>query len=277
MDTAPAPTDSLVHEYRRALAEQSDRHAVQLESILAVLRSRRLDDATARATAVDVASSALVTLRSTAEARVGNLLEPVVGAFALLRDDLRPLIRFGQLDVEFVEPPPTGCALPEVVAHEARAIVRNAVLGLLDRGDARRVRIHWDCDGRNLLMGIRDDGSGDRDVHDDGLRPIAERVSALHGTFLVDATRGWGSNLAITLPLDPPTPELGLDADVALTLRERDVLTLVAAGRRNGEVAEQLAISVNTVKFHVANLLRKVGATNRAELAALAGGGSRRG
>lgn len=277
MNTAPSPTDAEVHEYRRALAEQSDRHAVQLESILAVLRSRRLDDRVARTTAVDVASSALVALRSVADEHVGNLLQPVVGAFALLRDDLQPLVRFGQLDVEFVEPPPTGRALPEVVAHEARAIVRNAVLGLLDRGDARRVRIHWDCDGRNLLMGIRDDGSGDRHVHDDGLRPIAERVSALHGTFLVDATRGWGSNLAITLPLDPPTPELGLDADVALTRRERDVLTLVAAGRRNGEIAEQLAISANTAKFHVANLLRKVGAANRAELAALAGGGSRRG
>lgn len=220
---------------------------------------------------MDVAASALVELRTATDQRTFTLLEPVVGAFARLRDDLRPLVRFGQLDVEFVEPPTTGRALPGTVAHEARAIVRNAVLSLLDEGDARRVRIHWDCDGRNLLIGIRDDGGGTRDVHDDGLRPIAERVSALHGVLGVDATPGWGSNLAITLPLDPPSREFAIDADADLTSRERDVLALVAAGRRNAEIAEQLAISANTVKFHVANLLRKVGAANRAELAALAG------
>jgi DNA-binding NarL/FixJ family response regulator len=48
------------------------------------------------------------------------------------------------------------------------------------------------------------------------------------------------------------------------------VLELVALGARNRAIAEKLSISENTVKFHVANLLRKVGASTRAELAALA-------
>jgi DNA-binding NarL/FixJ family response regulator len=42
----------------------------------------------------------------------------------------------------------------------------------------------------------------------------------------------------------------------------------VATGVGNREIAEGLGISVNTVKYHVANLLRKHGARTRAELAA---------
>ena len=55
-----------------------------------------------------------------------------------------------------------------------------------------------------------------------------------------------------------------------LTDREQDVLRLVAAGARNREIAAKLSISPNTVKFHVSNLLRKLGARSRAELASLA-------
>ena len=48
------------------------------------------------------------------------------------------------------------------------------------------------------------------------------------------------------------------------------MLRLVASGARNRAIAEQLGISENTVKFHVSNLLRKAGVTNRAALAATA-------
>ena len=192
----------------------------------------------------------------------------MTGAFSRLRADLRPLVRFGDLDVQFVEPPTTGRALPGDVAHSARAIVRTAVLALVDDGVARRVRIQWDCDGRNLLMQLRDDGAGALDVHDDAVRPIAERVVALEGTLAVSSTPGWGSLLDISLPLDP-SPRMGEPTtDSDLTEREREVLRLVVTGIGNREIADGLAISVNTVKFHVANLLRKLGARTRAELAA---------
>ena len=48
------------------------------------------------------------------------------------------------------------------------------------------------------------------------------------------------------------------------------MLRLVASGARNRAIAGQLAISENTVKFHVSNLLRKAGAASRSELVALA-------
>ncbi|MDP4332778.1 LuxR C-terminal-related transcriptional regulator [Curtobacterium sp. A7_M15] len=256
-------------DHARTVAEQADRHALTLESVLAVLRSPRVGDAAARAEAVEIASAALVDLRTVTDRQRGALLEPVTGAFSRLRADLRPLVRFGDLDVQFVEPPATGRALPGDVAHSARAIVRTAVLALVDEGAARRVRIQWDCDGRNLLMQLRDDGAGTLDAHDDTVRPIAERVAALDGDLHVASTAGWGSVLDIAIPLDPPagTPVSSEASD--LTPREQDVLRLVATGIGNREIADGLGISPNTVKYHVANLLRKLGARTRAELAAV--------
>jgi DNA-binding NarL/FixJ family response regulator len=55
-----------------------------------------------------------------------------------------------------------------------------------------------------------------------------------------------------------------------LTDRERDVLRLLVRGRRNREIAEQLTIAEGTVKTHVANILLKLGATDRTEAATVA-------
>jgi len=260
----------LAAEHARAMAEQADRHAVTLESILASLRSARLDDRAARLAATDTAAEALVGLRTLTDERRSSALEPVVGAFARLRSDLRPLVRFGELDLQFVEPPASGRALPGEVAHAARAIVRSAVLAAVDKGSTRRVRVQWDCDGLNLLINVRDDGSGDLNAHDDALRPLVETVTALDGNFSVSSTPGWGSAIDIRLPLDPPAgPDLTVDS-VLLSTREQEVLQFVVAGSRNRHIADQLGISENTVKFHVSNLLRKTSSRNRGELSALA-------
>lgn len=56
---------------------------------------------------------------------------------------------------------------------------------------------------------------------------------------------------------------------VKLTAREREILEMVRKGLPNSEIAEQLCLSPHTIKSHVHNLLRKVGASNRAEAAFL--------
>jgi DNA-binding NarL/FixJ family response regulator len=55
-----------------------------------------------------------------------------------------------------------------------------------------------------------------------------------------------------------------------LTDRELSVLRLVTEGLRNREIATELGISENTVKFHLKNIVEKLHAQNRAELAARA-------
>jgi ATP/maltotriose-dependent transcriptional regulator MalT len=68
-----------------------------------------------------------------------------------------------------------------------------------------------------------------------------------------------------------PAPADGDGADqLGLTPREREVLTLVAEGRTNRQIAESLFISDKTASVHVSNILAKLGVANRGEAAAVA-------
>ena len=55
-----------------------------------------------------------------------------------------------------------------------------------------------------------------------------------------------------------------------LSARELEVLRLLAAGRSNQQIADELVISLNTVNRHVSNIYAKIGAANRAEAASYA-------
>jgi DNA-binding CsgD family transcriptional regulator len=57
-------------------------------------------------------------------------------------------------------------------------------------------------------------------------------------------------------------------ATAGLTEREREIALLIARGASNPEIAQQLFLSRKTIERHVSNVLKKVGARNRAELAA---------
>ncbi|MNW62952.1 Transcriptional regulatory protein LiaR [compost metagenome] len=52
-----------------------------------------------------------------------------------------------------------------------------------------------------------------------------------------------------------------------LTDREMDVLRLLAKGKSNQDIADDLIIGIKTVKFHVTNLLAKLGVDDRTQAA----------
>jgi DNA-binding NarL/FixJ family response regulator len=67
----------------------------------------------------------------------------------------------------------------------------------------------------------------------------------------------------------PALVVLDAPAAAALSRRQRDVLRLVAEGLSNQAIAEELTVTVNTVKFHVRTIFRQLGIHNRVEAARL--------
>ena len=78
------------------------------------------------------------------------------------------------------------------------------------------------------------------------------------------------ASFARTDPGEPTQPPIE-----PLTNREEAVLDSVARGRTNSEIADDLHISISTVKTHLASLMRKLDARNRVELAMWAYGTGR--
>jgi DNA-binding NarL/FixJ family response regulator len=61
----------------------------------------------------------------------------------------------------------------------------------------------------------------------------------------------------------PRRPSAGQGSKDRLSVREREVLTLLADGLRNAEIAQALFLSTRTVEHHVAAVLRKLDLPDR--------------
>ncbi|GAB2823243.1 helix-turn-helix transcriptional regulator [Lentzea nigeriaca] len=256
-----------------AISDLGDVYGTALTALLAVLRDRSADDASARTRAVDLAVTTLVELRSRAELDRSLSEERSGDAFDRLAESLRRVLRGTGVRLDLGTPGAEEGAdrvLPVDVASTARAVVRSTVHAMLDdqRG-VHRVHVGWKVATTVLRATVRDDGPGTLTCGNLDSRRITERLGPLGGRGQIDAIPGWGTTVTFEIPLGPPeTPRE--DPLTVLGARELEVLGQLARGRRNRDIAADLHISESTVKFHVANILDKLGVGSRGEAAALA-------
>jgi NarL family two-component system response regulator LiaR len=115
---------------------------------------------------------------------------------------------------------------------------------------------------KHLVQGALQAGAIGYLLKDVSADELAEAIRAAHAgrpTLAPEATQ-------ILIQVTTQPAELGHD----LTAREQEILACMVKGLNNPEIAEQLVISLSTAKFHVSNVLSKLGATSRTEAVALA-------
>ncbi|MBK6043606.1 response regulator transcription factor [Streptomyces sp. MBT55] len=101
-----------------------------------------------------------------------------------------------------------------------------------------------------LLSALRATARGEAFLTHDVARRVIE-TALPHGP----------DDVSLESPLAPPAPLPPRTAP--LTAREREIHLLLTEGRSNAEIAEICGLSSKTVKFHVSNILRKLGMRNR--------------
>lgn len=116
-------------------------------------------------------------------------------------------------------------------------------------------------------LGLALTESGDRAGARQALREAASVADQLSAGLI----RGWIAELSrrARIPLVEGLPS-SQSTGTALTAREHEVLRLVAEGRSNREIGQELFISAKTASVHVSNILAKLGVSGRGEAAALA-------
>jgi DNA-binding NarL/FixJ family response regulator len=137
-----------------------------------------------------------------------------------------------------------------VVAEVGYARYREAEAVLADRGDRERAASTLRA-ARGIAVRL-------------GARPLLVAIDGLAARARL--TLPADDAVAVALPSPAPGPAAGYD----LTPREVEVLRLVAAGRTNRQIGEELFISESTAGVHVSRILAKFGVAGRVEAATIA-------
>jgi NarL family two-component system response regulator YdfI len=194
----------------------------------------------------------------------------IVAASPLIRGGLQSVLADSRFDVvgsavnlesvsgQFVD------VEPDVVLVEAAADAQEELLNVLEEAGvaqeyavivlSEQPKSGWLS--RALRAGVR--AVLPRDANAEQLRAALEAAAA--GLVVVHPGE-MSAVLQAPAALSSPISEL----PEQLTPRERQVLQMVSAGLGNKEIAGRLSISEHTVKFHVASILGKLGASTRTE------------
>ena len=124
-------------------------------------------------------------------------------------------------------------------------------------GDLALINVLFHVGSPGIIRALRDVGWA---------RVIALTTSQIAVSTVVDAINAGASGV---LKIADPGPQITSPASL-LTLRELQVVRLVADGRSNKDIAGRLSISALTVKNHLARIGRKMGVGDRAHIVAVA-------
>lgn len=179
-------------------------------------------------------------------AQVYELLQPWAGQVA----NHPTAVCFGSTDL-YLAMLATTAGHPEAAAHFEAALALNRAM----RAWPVLARTQYAFGAWLQARDIDDDRDRGRDLLRD-----AEQLASRLG--MDDLKQRIGNELSTAGP-ECVLPD-------GLTLREAEVLRLLAIGRSNKDIAKVLSISLNTVATHVRNILNKTGCANRTEAAAYA-------
>ncbi len=162
------------------------------------------------------------------------------------------------------------------VVHRPALVVLDLGLPGMDGVDVIRQCVQRWPELRVVVHSASDDGERARQSLEAGATAFVLKSSAretlihaaglaMRGERFVDPAVFGSAHDPTGMPLTPCPDVMDLP-DKLLTLRERQVLKLVAEGQRNRDIAQLLSISVKTVETHRLNMMRKLDAHNVADI-----------
>jgi DNA-binding NarL/FixJ family response regulator len=142
-----------------------------------------------------------------------------------------------------------------------------ATAGLSERLPAARVLVLTTYADENAIVPALQAGARGYLTKDASAEQIETAIRAVHSgqTHLDPAIQERLVAALISRPLPADPPGAGQKPPAGLTTREAEVLTLLASGLTNSEIAQRLYLSHATVKTHINRIFAKTGARDRAQ------------
>jgi DNA-binding CsgD family transcriptional regulator len=143
---------------------------------------------------------------------------------------------------------------------------------------AERAGLRIDVERARTLVGRALAGGGDADDARNELERARDELTTLGARHYADEAAGHLRRLGVRVPRAERSETADHDDGLGeLSSREREIAQLVAAGRRNQEIAEALFLSVRTVEGHLGRVYRKLEVSSRTQLTALVSAASENG